>query len=392
MKRVSNSWFDADTIILNPNVPWTVFFPPPDFDEIHILATQDQNSFNAGMVMFRVHEWTVQALSEALALRQLRPEVKFDFYDQGALRWVIERQGYEEHVIYQPHNWWNPFGLEGKPYATDAFMLHFAGVDCCGQLESKGTVMERWLDIVESTPEQYAEELEKTRLPKEVEDFWGLARKAKKTMRNADDAKDTSRELQVARSELWDCYSRYADHATNLTLAIEKVESIMSQVKVVGTKENPADKAKQEAQAKKEGESAKEKGKPAEKEEASAKQNTSTKEDVSAKKVGTPAEKEEASPTQATSAKEDVSAKKEEKPAEKEEASSKQDTTAKEVVSTKEGEPTAKEEASSKQEISVKEDVSAGKEALKAKKKAQQAEMEAAKTRKEPAPPPKNNR
>lgn len=336
-----NSWFDADTIILNPAVPWTVFFPPPDFDDIHILATQDQNHFNAGMVIFRVHEWTVQALSEALALRQLRPEVQFDFFDQGALRWVIERQGYEEHVIYQPHNWWNSFGLEGKPYATDAFMLHFAGVDCCGQLEDKGTVMARWLDIVENTPEQYAEELEKTKLPKEVEDFWALARKAKKTIGNADDAKDSSRELQVARSELWGTYSRHADHTANLTMAIEKVENIMAQVKVAGTKGNPADKAKQEVQAKKEGESAKEEGKPAEKAEASAKQDTSVKEDVSAKKDGKPVEKEE---------------------------------------------------ASSKQDASGKEDVAAKEEAVKAKKKSQQAEMEAAKTRKEPAPPPKNNR
>ena len=354
-----NSWFDADTIILNPTVPWTVFFPPPDFDEIHILATQDQNGFNAGMVMFRVHEWTVQALSEALALRQLRPEVHIDFYDQGALKWVIEKKGYEEHVIYQPHSWWNSFGLEGKPYATDAFMLHFAGVDCCGQLESKGTVMERWLDILENTPEQYTEELEKTKFPKEVEDFWALARKAKKTIRKVDNAKDSSSELQVARSELWGCYSRHADHATNLTMAIEKVESIMAPAKVVGTKENPADKAKQEVQAKKEGESAKEEGKPAEKEEASAKQDTSAKEDVSASK-------EEVSPKQETSVTEDVPAKKEEKP--------------------------AKTEETPKQDTPAKEDISAKTEAVKAKKKAQQAGMEAAKSRKEPAPPPKNNK
>ena len=266
MNLIWNSWFDADTIILNPAVPWTIFFPPPELDEIHILATQDQNGFNAGMIMFRVHEWTVQALSEALALRQLRPEVKIDFYDQGALKWVMERKGYEEHVIYQPHNWWNAFGLEGKPYGTDAFMLHFAGVDCCGQLEDKGTVMGRWLDIVENTPEQYVVELEKTKLPKEVADFWALAKKAKKTLMDADDAKDSSRELQVATSELWDSYSRHADNATNVTMAIEKLERIMAPVEVAETKKNPADQAKQEVQAKKEGESAKQEEKPAKKE------------------------------------------------------------------------------------------------------------------------------
>ena len=193
--------------------------------------------------MFRVHEWTVQALSETLALRQLRPEVHIDFYDQGAIKWVIERKRYEEHVIYQPHNWWNAFGLEGKPYGTDAFMLHFAGVDCCGQLEDKGTVMARWLDIVENTPEEYAVELEKTKLPKEVADFWALAKKAKKALMDADNAKDSSRELQIARSELWDSYSRHAYNATNVTMAIEKVERVMAPVEVVETKKNPADQA-----------------------------------------------------------------------------------------------------------------------------------------------------
>ena len=248
--------------------------------------------------MFRVHEWTVQALSEALALRQLRPEVHIDFDDQGALKWVIERKGYEEHVIYQPHSWWNPFGLGGNPYGTDAFMLHFAGVDCCGQPESKGTVMGRWLDIVENKPEEYAAELEKTKFPKEVDEFWALLRTAKKTIMNVDSAKDSSRELQVARSELWASYSRHADNATNVTMAIEKVEGIMAEVEAAETEDHPAaDKAQQEVQAKKEGESAKKEEKPAkseekpaEKEEASA-EEASAKEETSAKEEAVKAKK-----------------------------------------------------------------------------------------------------
>lgn len=110
-----------------------------------MLGTKDQNGFNAGMIMMRVCDWSVKALSESLALRELKPDVQFEYYDQGALKWVIERPGYEEHVLYQPHNWWNSFGLTGKPVKSDRFMLHFAGVDCCGQEESKGVVMGRWV-------------------------------------------------------------------------------------------------------------------------------------------------------------------------------------------------------------------------------------------------------
>ncbi len=303
-------WFDADTIILNSAVPWTLFLPPSEFDDIHLLATQDQNGFNAGMAMFRVHQWSVQMLSETLALRQLRPDAHFDFYDQGALRWIMEREGYVQHVIYQPHNWWNAFGLAGEPYDTDAFMLHFAGVDCCGQPESKGTVMGRWLDIVENRSQEYAVELEKTKLPKEVEDYWTLLKKAKKTMLDVENAENTSHDMQVANSQLLDCYSRHADNATAMAMAIKRVEDTMAQVgvkqgkqtepssdlgeeasKEAEIKKDAADKAKQKAQKTKEEESAKKEEKPAEKDEASAK-----KEMVEANKKAAQAEKEAAPP------------------------------------------------------------------------------------------------
>lgn len=305
-------WFDADTIILNSAVPWTLFLPPSEFDDIHILATQDQHGFNAGMAIFRVHQWSVQALSEALALRQLRPEVKFDFFDQGALKWVMEKEGYEEHVKYQPHSWWNSFGLAREPYDTDAFMLHFAGVDCCGQPESKGTVMGRWLDIVENKPQTYAVELEKTHLPGEVQEYWALLKKAQKTMMAVDNTADSSHQLQTAKSELWSSYTRHADNTTQISMAIEKVEGIMAQVgvtqekeaepwekpteealKEVDTKKNAAHKAEEEAQSKSEGESAKQEEKPAEIEVASGnkEEKQAKMEEASTKKEAVEAKK-----------------------------------------------------------------------------------------------------
>ncbi len=310
-------WFDADTIILNSAVPWTLFLPPSDFNEIHLLATQDFNGFNAGMAMFRVHEWSVQMLSETLALRQLRPDAHFEHYDQGALRWIMEREGYAQHVIYQPHDWWNAFGLAREPYDTDAFTLHFAGVDCCGQPESKGTVMGRWLDVVENRPQEYAVALETTKLPKEVEDYWALLKKAKKTMLDVENAENTSHDMQVANSQLWDCYSRHADNATAVSMAIKKVEGIMAQVGVnQGTQTEPssnpdeealkeaeikkdaANKAKQKAEKTKEEESAKKEEKPAEKDEASAKKEMveANKKAAQAEKEAAPAKKEPAPP------------------------------------------------------------------------------------------------
>ena len=217
------------------------------------------------MAIFRVSDWSVQMLSETLALRQLLPEVQFQHYDQGALRWVMEKPDYLHHVIYQPHDWWNAFGLNQPPYDTDAFMLHFAGADCCGQEDSKGTVMGRWLDIVENNPQEYAKELEKTKLPKAVEDYWALMKKAKKTLKIAGDAEHSPPALQPAKNDLWYNLALHADNATAVTTAIKQVEDIMAQA---GNSEN---KAKQKAEAKKEGESPKKGDKSAKKEEDSKK-------------------------------------------------------------------------------------------------------------------------
>lgn len=257
---------------MNDAVPWTLFLPPSDFDEIHLLASQDQNGFNAGMAIFRVSQWSVQMLAESLGVRQLVPGFDTHIDDQGALRWVMERQGYAEHVIYQPHSWWNSFGLNSPPYPTDAFTLHFAGADCCGQEESKGTVMGRWLDIVESDPQQYAMELEKTKLPKEVEDYWALLRKAKKTMKDASNTEPGSRALETAKNELWGSYSLHGDNATEVSMRTKKVEDIMAQIRVEPGKPSTEEALKKAKEAMKD-------DKPAGKEAASEK-----KEEVAAKK------------------------------------------------------------------------------------------------------------
>ena len=334
-------WFDADTIILNDAVPWTLFLPPSDFNEVHLLATQDQNGFNAGMAIFRVCEWSVQMLSETLALRQLLPEVEIQFFDQGALRWVMEKPDYVQHVMYQPHNWWNAFGLNRHPYETDRFMLHFAGVDCCGQEESKGTVMGRWLDIVENNPQQYAMELEKTKLPKEVEDYWALMKRAKKALQDNDGAGDSPRALQNAKNDLWHSYTLHGENATEVSMAIKKVEDIIAQLGVEPKKpsepsEKPTEEALKESEIKKNA-------------------DDKTEQKAETKKEG------ESAKNQDDTAKKASDAKKENKPAEKEEKPGK------------------------------KEEMAAKKEAVEANKKAVQAEEEKA-AKKEPGPPGKNNR
>ena len=228
-------WFDADTILLNPAVPWTLFLPPSEFDDIHMLGTRDHNGFNAGMLMVRVHEWSVKMLSEVIALRQFQPWVELPFYDQSAIQWVFERPGYAEHFLYQPHNWWNSFGTQGNPYPATAFILHFAGVDCCGEGESRAMVMGRWLDRLDNAPDEYAIPLDNLTLPAAVSDYWAALVSARKTLEKADawsaENKHNEKDTQIARRELRQAIMDDADDSGKVNAGIKRIEDIMSKPK-----------------------------------------------------------------------------------------------------------------------------------------------------------------
>lgn len=205
-----------------------MFLPPAEFEDIYMLGTKDHNGFNAGMMLLRVHEWTVKMLSEVIALRQLRPEIEYYFYDQGATKWIMERPGYEEHLIYQPHDWWNAFGLVGEPYNTDRFILHFAGVDCCGALEKKSVIMGRWLDLVENHPEKYSTPLANTTYSAQVADFWKLIKSGRNTIAKVDkwkeDHKIDANALDGPYKNLQRVMMAEADSAENVTKAITDLE------------------------------------------------------------------------------------------------------------------------------------------------------------------------
>ena len=225
-------WFDADTIILNPGVPWSLFLPPPKFDNIHFLGTRDQNGFNAGMFMVRVNEWSVTMLSEVVALRTLQPNVTLDFYDQSAFAWVNNRLEHREHFLFQPHNWWNAFGLQGDPHPTDFFTLHFAGVDCCGEGDAKGVVMSRWLDKLDINPNEYYKSLDNMTLPREVSDYWQKLTDARKILEKGsaweNKTNRSRRDFESASLGLRKAIVDEADDLKRVTSEIEQLENIMS--------------------------------------------------------------------------------------------------------------------------------------------------------------------
>ena len=136
--------------------------------------------------MMRISEWSVNFLSQAIALPLLRPDIPLGVpvpnMEQDAMRWVLDQEGYKEHAVYQPRLWYNAFfhGETGELEAKAGDMLiHFPGV------EHKYPLMGHWLDIVENEPEKVNIPLANLTLHKDIKGFWENLRNAKQALRNA---------------------------------------------------------------------------------------------------------------------------------------------------------------------------------------------------------------
>ena len=136
--------------------------------------------------MMRINAWSVNFLSQAIALPILRPDVPLGIpipnMEQDAMRWVLDQEGYKEHAVYQPRLWYNTFsqGPDGKPEDKPGDLLvHFPGV------EHKYPLMGHWLDIVENEPQKVNIPLANLTLHDDIKSFWANLRTAKQALSNA---------------------------------------------------------------------------------------------------------------------------------------------------------------------------------------------------------------
>ena len=192
-------WFDADTIILNQNIPWEAFLPPSDtFPDINFLGNKDWNGFNCGVFFLRINEWSVNFLTEASALPLLRPEVELGTrapnYEQDAMVWVLDKEGYREHVVYQPRQWYNPFA-EGEHHELEHergdLLIHFPG------MPEKHTAIGRWLDKVDQSSEELTIPVSNLTLKAEIAQFWTRLNNAKGLLDRAWDLQSDDQIVQM---------------------------------------------------------------------------------------------------------------------------------------------------------------------------------------------------
>lgn len=206
------SWYDADTMILNPNIQWETFLPPTDndlFTDIKVLATKDSSGFNAGVFFCRVDEWVVDTLIDAYALPRLSPEVNITGnIEQNAMKSIFGKVNNKKHVVYQPDLWYNWFSTTHRPDddVKGDVIIHFSGINHDDENQLKKAIMEAWFSKL-TDPASWSLPLEKTRYHKEVPAFWELLGVARKILSLVEDRGDTSTiendiTIQLARNEL----------------------------------------------------------------------------------------------------------------------------------------------------------------------------------------------
>ena len=206
-----HSWLDADTLILNPEIPKTLFLPPNDFEEVHFLGPKDWDGFNAGGFFIRINSWTIKMLTETMAVPLLRPDIDLKYNAvANAMRWVFTKAEYRDHVLYQPRRWYNDFRSDDDPAAeSGSLLVHFDGT-----LDENSEAIEPWLDAVEMSPQAWQVPVQDTSFPTEVEKYWRNLRLARMELEHfipnatetGEDWKPKNKELEelaAKRVDLW---------------------------------------------------------------------------------------------------------------------------------------------------------------------------------------------
>ncbi|KAI2482339.1 galactosyl transferase GMA12-MNN10 family protein [Pyrenophora tritici-repentis] len=98
-------WHDRDTILTNPNIPFSIFLPPEQkFSYVNLVVTKDRNGLNNGVFLIRVNEWSVRFLAACLSLREWDSGVVLRYSEQSTMEVVIARDSFRPSTTFVPQH------------------------------------------------------------------------------------------------------------------------------------------------------------------------------------------------------------------------------------------------------------------------------------------------
>ncbi|GFG13353.1 glycosyltransferase 6 [Aspergillus udagawae] len=174
-------WFDGDTVLMNPDMPLETFLPPPELSNAHLLVSRDWNGLHSGVFFLRVHPWSVELLSAAIAYPVVKPDVQLIWFEQSAISNVLaENEYFALSTVYCPLRWFNaytrhPNGIDINPDTPlhlqvhpGDLLVHFPGTPKANLTRT----LTPYLEIAESHSRDWEVPLEETRYVEETKRFW----------------------------------------------------------------------------------------------------------------------------------------------------------------------------------------------------------------------------
>ena len=165
-------WADADTIIINPNIPAESFLPPVGFERIHLLLTEDASGLSDGVFFIRINTWSVEFLSSILAFPQYRPDTPLPLREQSAMMQLVGERNFKSHVMMMPQRWFNAYPGDMNHTVQD---FHAKGGDLLVHFDDyseQSETMEAWLKRAEAHDQSWEMEPQSTSYQSEIEAFW----------------------------------------------------------------------------------------------------------------------------------------------------------------------------------------------------------------------------
>lgn len=168
------SWFDCDSVLLNPKLGLSHFLPPAEYNDVNVLVTNDMNGLNNGVFFIRVCAWAIEVMSANVAYRTFNPDEKLTFQDQSALDNIFHMPKFRDQVVYCPQRWFNAYqsgflneSIQANQVRRGDLVVHFAGVG------NKIERMNYWCDIAEKHSPDWELEITHTSYMEEIGEFWG---------------------------------------------------------------------------------------------------------------------------------------------------------------------------------------------------------------------------
>ena len=173
------SWLDEDSLVLNPEIPKSLFLPPGDFEDVYLLGPKVWEGFNAGGFFIRVNDWSIKMLTETMAVPLFRLDIDLRYNAAAnAMKWVFTKPEYRDHILYQSRKWYNDFQSKEQPEPGSGSLL----VHLDGTLDENSEAIEPLLDAVEKSPYAWQIPVHETPFPEEVERYWTNLRVARQEL------------------------------------------------------------------------------------------------------------------------------------------------------------------------------------------------------------------